>query len=116
MVYAKGNPAVFSDPMGLDPGYWGRYSAFVNQYLVNPTPYALPLLVGTPIPKSFVGASPLLGSNNPLTSVARVISAPGATSQICRRAVIPAIGVAVTGIGIYNAGILVNGLVQAIGP
>lgn len=82
--------------------------------MLDPTPYALPVLLGTPIPKSWIGEKPLLGSKNPLTSVARAVGAPGAKGLIFRRFLSPAVGVAVVGIGFYNVGILVNGAFQAI--
>ena len=113
-TYVGNNPLRWTDPLGLD--YWGNYSNFVNQYLIDPTPYALPLFLGTPIPKSWVGARPLLGSTNPLTSTARALGIPGAKTALCRQVISPAIGVGLIGIGTYNAGILINGLIQAVEP
>ena len=110
-TYAGNNPLRYTDPLGLD--YWGNYLNFVNQYLIDPTVYASPLLLGAPIPKSWVGASPLLGSKNPLTSPARALGIPGAKSAICRTAVFPLIGLGLVGVGTYNSAILVNGLFQA---
>ena len=106
---------------GSDGGgdYWDRYLNYVNQYDVNPGPYAAALLGGV-WPKGLSPATscrgPLLGSSNPLTSVPRGFGFGGDWAGTAAfRAVSGGIGVATVGAGFWNIGIYIGGLGAAAG-
>lgn len=93
---------------GANGSFWEKYQAHIDTYLIELSPEIAALLItGGVIPKSWVGAKPLLGSPNPLTSILRAIGFPGATSVIARLYLIPLIVAIGTFIGFYNIGILV---------
>jgi hypothetical protein len=89
---------------------------FVSENTINVGPYAVALLGGV-LPKSMApatgGRGPLLGSTNPLTSVARACGVPGAGNAIARTGA-AGIGLATVGIGMFNATMFVQGLAYAI--
>jgi RHS repeat-associated protein len=107
---------------GSDGGgdYLDRYLHYVDQNDINPGPLAAALLAG-PWPKSLSPATgcrgPLLGSNNPLTSVPRAFGFGGewAEATAFRAVISPAIGVATVGAGFWNIGIYIGGLGAAAG-
>jgi RHS repeat-associated protein len=118
-AYAEGNPISNTDPFGLcscGASYGERYMNFVSENTINVGPYAAALLGGV-LPKSMApatgGRGPLLGSTNPLTSVARACGVPGAGSAIARTGA-AGIGLATVGIGMFNATMFVQGLAYAI--
>jgi RHS repeat-associated protein len=123
-VFCANNPVNFRDPSGLCPensnypSYWDRYFQHVNAYVVNPGPAAW-AVVGGVWPKSWSiatgGRPPLLGSNNPLTSVPRSLGMPGAGSTVMRVGA-EAIGIATVGVGTYNVGVFITGLGFAAFP
>ena len=122
-LYVGDNPLTFIDPLGLDkkkncPSFGARYFAHLNAYLVDVGPYAV-LLAGGLWPKSLApatgGRGPLLGSDNPLTSVPRAFGIAGAGSAIARTGA-AGIGVATVGIGYYNVGVFTSGLAYAAFP
>jgi len=100
--------------------YWDRYLHYVNQYDINPGPAILATGLG-PWPKSLSPAGdfrgPLLGSDNPLTSVPRGFGFGGdwAETAAFRGSVSPAIGIATVGTGFWNIGVYVGGLGAAAG-
>lgn len=104
-------------------GYWDRYLAFLDQYLVKiDNLLALALLAGFPIPKAWVNARALLGSKNDLTSLIRGLALLGMpipfAKEIGRVAVWPAV-IIMFAIGIYNFTIMLEGLIYAavrLGP
>ncbi|WP_161628921.1 RHS repeat-associated core domain-containing protein [Solimonas flava] len=116
-IYTSANPISNIDPLGLADcsTYADRYLDFVTDHMVNVGPAAVALAGGL-WPKSLSPATgfrgPLLGSNNPLTSVPRGFGVPGSGSALMRSSA-AVIGVATVGIGFYNIGILANGLYQA---
>ena len=100
------------------PGYWDRYLAHANAYAINVGP-AVAALAGGLWPKSLApatgGRGPLLGSNNPLTSVPRAFGVEGAGGALARTGE-AGIGVATIGIGMYNTGVFLGGFVYAAFP
>ena len=118
--YVGGNPVSKTDPTGLicvcGATYGDRYMNFVADNTINLGPYAAGLLGGV-LPKSLApatgGRGPLLGSTNPLTSVARACGVPGAGNAIARTGA-AGIGLATVGIGMFNATMFAQGLLYAI--
>ena len=54
----------------------------------------------------------MLGSDNPLTSVPRALSIPGAGSMVVRFGA-AGVGIATVAVGWYNVGVFASGLVYA---
>ena len=95
--------------------YWSNYREFVSQNAINVGPYAAALAGGL-WPKSWAPAGgfrpPLLGSQNPLTSVPRGFGVPDAGEPIVQGTA-AAIGVATVAVGFYDATIEVEGFIYA---
>jgi RHS repeat-associated protein len=120
-VFCGNNPINFTDPFGeCEKGYWDRYMEHLDKYAIKLDPAVVAGLIGGGVmPKSWApatgGRGPLLGSDNPLTSVLRGLGVPGAGAAVVRGGA-AAVGVAGVGIGTYNTGVLVSGLVYAAFP
>ncbi|MEJ8292154.1 RHS repeat-associated core domain-containing protein [Delftia tsuruhatensis] len=113
--YVLQDPVNWIDATGLCRSYWDRYLNHLNEYLVNVGPAAASLFGGV-WPKSWVprtnGRPPALGSTNSLTSVPRAIGIKGASSTNIRNTA-AFIGLATVGVGYYNIGVFVSGLIYS---
>jgi len=113
--YTGDDPVNFIDPTGLAScgNYWDNYANFVSDNAIDVGPWAAALAGGV-LPKSFAPAGdfrgPLLGSNNPLTSVIR--GTTGYTSPLVELAA-EGIGLATVGIGFYDLTIELEGFIYA---
>jgi hypothetical protein len=96
--------------------FWSRYLQFVSLYGISlDLTSAVGFLLFGSIPKSWVDASPLLGSKNPLTSVIRgLFESPLSKSIVMRAYIIPAFTLGGTFIGVFNVTILIEGFFYAI--
>lgn len=103
-------------PCSNGPGYGERYVDWTSDHVIDPGAAASLLLLGV-WPKSLApatgGRPPLLGSNNPLTSVPRAVGVPGAGSPIARTGA-AGIGLATMFVGMYDATIAASGFFYAI--
>jgi len=125
-AFCGNDPGNYVDPLGLCeeqpnyPGYWDRYIEHLDHYAIKLDPvWGAGLIAGGVMPKSWASATggrgPLLGSKDQLTSVLRGFGVAGAGSTLVSGgvAVISTVGV---GIGTYNSGVMISGLVYALFP
>lgn len=133
--YCANNPLNYVDPFGLRHGgvrsgicsssvsnfwnnYWNNYLNYTSKYMINVGPYVAALGVGI-WHKAWVpatgGRPPLLGSKNVLTSVPSALGLPFARTPVVRGTA-ATIGVATSGIGYYNIGVLLGGFWYAADP
>ena len=100
-------------------GYWDRYLSHLNQYAITLPDWAVAGLIGGGvIPKVWAPYGDFrpapFGSPNPLTSVARGLLGIRAAGSPIARGGIWGIAIFGAGVGGYNFGVLVSGLVYAI--
>jgi hypothetical protein len=124
--YVLNDPINGFDPFGLcgngtggSGGYWDRYLNHISDYAITvPDPVGIGLIAGGVMPKVWAPFGDFrpapFGSNNPLTSVARGLLGIRAAGSPIARGGIWGIAIFGAGIGGYNFGVLVSGLVYAI--
>jgi hypothetical protein len=91
-----------------------KFLNFFNMYgLSLDASEVIGLILFGSIPKSWVGASPLLGSTNPLTSLLRGLGFKFAKHALLRVFLIPAVTLAGVFIGVFNFTIIIQALIYA---
>ena len=125
-AFCRNAPNTDNDPFGRcgensQRPYWDRYVDHTTGLMIDPLIVIGCAPIGI-IPKSWSpstgGRPPALGSNNPWTSVPRGLGLDrGALRPLLRsapfRASSVAAGVALIGVGVWNAGVAVGGLIGA---